>query len=47
MSDIINELLLVEDKLIFKIHLKQPRFKYSAYGTFIKHKESKKQEISK
>ena len=37
MNDIINKFLLVGDK--FMMHLKQPRFMYSACGPFTKHKE--------
>ena len=31
--------LLAEDKFIIEMHLRQPRFKYSASGPFTKNKE--------
>ena len=39
MNDIINRFLLVRDKHMPKIHLKQPQFTYSACGPFTKNKE--------
>ena len=39
MNKIINKLLLTEDKFIPELHLKQPRFTYSACGLFTKHGE--------
>ena len=39
MNDIINKLLLVGDKFIPEMHLRQPGFKYSACGPFKKNKE--------
>ena len=41
MNQIINKLLLVGDKFIPEIHLKQPDFTYSACGPFTKNKEWK------
>ena len=37
--------LLVRDKVMSEIHLKQPGFTYSACGTFIKNKERIKKFI--
>ena len=34
-----NKFLLTGDKFILEMHLSQPRFTYSACGTFTKHKE--------
>ena len=34
-----NKLLLAGDKFIPKLHLRQPRYTYSAFGTFTKHPE--------
>ena len=49
MNKIINKLLLAVDKFMPEMHLRQPGFPYSAYGPFVKNKESiqklKKQEI--
>ena len=39
MNEIINKFLLVGDKFIPEMHLKQPRFTYSACGPFTKNKE--------
>ena len=39
MNETVNKFLLVGDKLIPKIHLKQPGFTYSACGPFTKNKE--------
>ena len=36
MNKIINKFLLTEDKFMPELHLKQPRFTYSACGSFIK-----------
>ena len=36
MNDIINKFLLAGDKFMPEIHLKQPRFTYSACGPFTK-----------
>ena len=51
MNDIINKFLLAGDKFMPKMHLKQPRFTYSACGLFTKKKKEpknlKKQEIQK
>ena len=49
MNDIINKFSLAGDKFMLEMHLKQPRFIYSACGLFTKSKERikklKKQEI--
>ena len=34
-----NKLFLREDKFIPELHLRQPRFTYSACGPFTKHRE--------
>ena len=39
MNKIINKFLLIGDKLMPQLHLKQPQFTYSAYGPFTKHHE--------
>ena len=39
MDKIINKFLLVGDKFIREIHLRQPRFVYSACGPFTRHNE--------
>ena len=38
-NDIINRLLLVGEKFMPEMHLKQPRFTYSAFGPYTKNKE--------
>ena len=39
MNEIVNKLLLVGDKFMPEMHLKQPGFTYSACGPFTKNKE--------
>ena len=39
MNEIINKFLLVGDKFMSEMHLKQPGFTYSTCGPFIKNKE--------
>ena len=39
MNNIINKFLLAGDKFMPEMHLRQPRFTYSACGPFTKHKE--------
>ena len=39
MNEIINTFLLVGDKFMPEMHLKQPSFTYSACGPFTKNKE--------
>ena len=39
MNEIVNNLLLVGDKVIPKMHLKQPGFTYSAFWPFKKNNE--------
>ena len=39
MNNIINKFLLAGDKFMPEMHLRQPRFVYSACGTFTRHKE--------
>ena len=39
MNDIINKFLLVGDKFMPEVHLRQPGFTYSACGPFTKNKE--------
>ena len=39
MNEIYNKFLLAGDKFITEMHLKQPGFTYSAYGSFTKNKE--------
>ena len=40
MNEIVNKFLLLGDKFMPEMHLKQPRFIYSAGGPFNKNKES-------
>ena len=39
MDAIVNNFLLAGDKFMPEMHLRQPRFTYSACGTFTKNKE--------
>ena len=39
MNEIVNKFLLVGNKFMPEMHLKQPGFTYSACGPFTKHKE--------
>ena len=39
MNEIVNKFLLVGDKFMPEIHLKQPDFTYNACGPFTKNKE--------
>ena len=39
MNNIINKFLLVDDKFMPEMHLRQPQFVYSACGPFTRHKE--------
>ena len=39
MNEIVNKFLLTGDKFMTEIHLKQPRFTYSACGPITKNKE--------
>ena len=39
MNNVINKLLLAGDKIMPEMHLRQPRFVYSACGPFTRHKE--------
>ena len=39
MNEIINKFLSAGDKFMPEMHLRQPRFTYSACGTFTKNKE--------
>ena len=39
MNEIVNKFLLVEDKFLPEMHLKQPGFTYSAYCPFTKNKD--------
>ena len=45
MNEIDNKFLLAGDKFMPEMHLKQPRFTYSACVPFTKSKERKKQGI--
>ena len=40
MNEIVNKFLLVGNKFMPEMHLKQPGFTYSACGLFTKNKES-------
>ena len=39
MNEIVNKFLLKGDKFMPEMHLRQPRFTYSACGAFTKNKE--------
>ena len=39
MNEIVNKLLLAGDKFMPEMHLRQPKFVYSACGPFTKNKE--------
>ena len=39
MNNVINKFLLAGDKFLLEMHLRQPRFVYSACGPFTRHKE--------
>ena len=39
MNEIVNKFLMVGDKFVLEMHLKQPRFTCSACGPFNKNKE--------
>ena len=39
MNNVINKSLLAGDKFMPEMHLRQPRFVYSACGPFTRHKE--------
>ena len=39
MNEIGNKLLLADDKFMYEMHLKQPRFTYSSCCPFTKNKE--------
>ena len=39
MKNTVNKVLLAEDMLMPKLHLRQPKFTYSACGPFTKHHE--------
>ena len=39
MNEIVNKILLVGDKFVPEIHLRQPGFTYSGCGLFTKNKE--------
>ena len=41
MNEIVNKFLLAGDKFMHEMYLRQPGFKYSACGLFIKNKEHK------
>ena len=45
MNEIVNKFLLVGDKVMPEMHLKQPGFTYSACGSFTKNKERIKKFI--
>ena len=40
MNEIVNKFLLVGDKFMPEMHLKQPGLTYSAYAPFTKNKEN-------
>ena len=40
MNDMVSRFLLLGDKFVPEMHLRQPRFTYSIYGPFTKNKET-------
>ena len=40
MNNVINKFLLADDKFMLGMHLRQPRFVYSACGPFTRHKRT-------
>ena len=46
MNEIVNKFLLVGDKFMPEIHLKQPGFTYSVCGPFTKNKEKIKKNYA-
>ena len=44
MNEIVNKFLLAGDKRMLEMHLRRPRFTYSAYSLFTKNKERIKKE---
>ena len=40
MNEIVNKFLLAGEKSVLEMHLRQPRFTYSACGPFTKNKET-------
>ena len=47
MNDIINKFLLTGEKFIPEMHLRQPQFTCSAYGSFTKNKRRIQKFISR
>ena len=47
MNEIVNNFLLVGDKIMPEMHLKQPRFTYSACGPFTKNNKKKIKNLNK
>ena len=47
MDEIINKFLLIEDKFMPEMHLRQPGFTYIACGPFTKNKQRIKKMLSK
>ena len=45
MNEIINKFLMIDDKLMPEMHLRQPGFTYSACGPFTKN--TKKKRVTK
>ena len=39
MNNVVNKFLLVGDKFMPEIHLRQPQFTYMAWGSFTKHEQ--------
>ena len=39
MNEIVNKFLLARDKFMPEMHLKQPGFNYSAFGSFTRNKQ--------
>ena len=47
MNNVINKFLLVGDKFMPEIHLRQPQFTYSACGPFTKHEQKEFKSLKK
>ena len=39
MNEFVNKFVLIKDKFMPELHLKQPRFTYSTCGPFTKHRD--------
>ena len=47
MNEIVNKFLLSRDEFVPEMHLRQPRFTYSACGPFTKKKRKERKDLKK